>query len=293
MNHKSINLVLGVIILLILPHTGYAGLPGDTNGDGIVILTEVKSGIDAFLGTLPANTISINPVGNGSYAIQGSNLNNVTGLELVLSYDSAALSQPAINPGELAAGASMAANTDVPGTIRVTVGKPLTGSGQLAVVSFASLPRWFSIVSVKPVTVNAGVPGDRNGDGAVATTELQSVINAFNGRITANTVSIIPAGNGSYIIQGSNLSGVSGIELALSYDSTIGSLPTVTPGGLVSGAIMEYGTKIPGTIVIAALSLTSPFSGSGPIAVVSFASVPRWFSIALAEMVDNNGEVVP
>jgi hypothetical protein len=107
------------------------------------------------------------------------------------------------------------------------------------------------------------------------------------------SVSVIPSGSGVYVIQGDNMDGVAGIELTINYDNSALSSPTVTQGGLISGALMVANIPIPGTIKIAVVS-TTPFSGSGQIAAVSFATVTGTASVTLSsvKMVDINGAPV-
>jgi len=91
----------------------------------------------------------------------------------------------------------------------------------------------------------------------------------------AGPITISAAGNNTYIVNGSSMDGVAGIEIQITY--AVASLGTpkasdVTAGSLVSGvsgAIFAANPNSPGTIRIAIIS-TSPFSGSGPIAKIVF-----------------------
>ena len=85
------------------------------------------------------------------------------------------------------------------------------------------------------------------------------------------SVTIIPSGAGSFVIQGDSMNDVQGIDLTIGYDPSVLSSPTVRWGSLVSGAISIANTTIPGTIRIAIMS-TNPISGSGQIASVVFSS---------------------
>ena len=107
-------------------------------------------------------------------------------------------------------------------------------------------------------------------------------------------MSVIPFGNSEYIIQGNNMDGVAGIELTMSYDSTVMTSPTVTQGVFISGALMVAKTNVPGTIKIAIIT-TKTFSGSGQIATVAFAtqSVATGMTITSVNMIDNKGAPVP
>jgi hypothetical protein len=87
---------------------------------------------------------------------------------------------------------------------------------------------------------------------------------------SAANISIIP-GIGSYVVQGTGMDGVAGIQLDISYDASSLATPTVTQGNLVAGAMLAANTSKPGSIKIAIIS-TTPFAGSGQIATISFAS---------------------
>jgi len=106
----------------------------------------------------------------------------------------------------------------------------------------------------------------------------------------AASASVISSGGGTYTIQGDNMDGVSGIELNLSYDNSSLATPSVSAGGLISGALMAANTANSGTIKIAVIS-TKTFTGSGPIAVVTFASKKGngGLSIVSANMLDSKG----
>ena len=87
----------------------------------------------------------------------------------------------------------------------------------------------------------------------------------------AGSITISSAGNNTYMVNGSSMDGVAGIELQVSYGNTSLSTPTVTAGSLVSGAMFAANPNITGIIKVAIVS-TTPFSGNGPIAKIVFAS---------------------
>ncbi|MFA7404297.1 MAG: cohesin domain-containing protein [Pelobacteraceae bacterium] len=88
----------------------------------------------------------------------------------------------------------------------------------------------------------------------------------------AANVTIVPSSDASYLIQGNGIDGVAGIELNIRYDAVaLKGSPTVRQESLVSGAMFAANTSLPGSIRIAIIS-TGTFSGSGPIATVTFAS---------------------
>ena len=105
------------------------------------------------------------------------------------------------------------------------------------------------------------------------------------------SLSIVPAGNGNYVLQGDKLVGVAGMQITVSYDSSAMSSPSVSQDDLFSGAMFAANANIPGTIRVALVG-TTPFSGSGQIATVSFASDAGTGSISLGlvNMIDRNGK---
>lgn len=108
------------------------------------------------------------------------------------------------------------------------------------------------------------------------------------------SVTITPSGEGSFAVQGDNMNGVSGIELTIGYDTSALTSPSVSWGGLIDGALSIANTTVPGTIRIAIIR-TSPFSGSGQIAALSFAARNGSGGITSvsAKMTDINGVNIP
>jgi len=105
-------------------------------------------------------SLVVTPSGNGIYAIEGSDLNQVAGMDLTLAYDSTALGTPTVSWGNLVSGAVKIANTGVPGSIRIAVisATPFSASGQVAQVSFGSRNGSGGITSIMARVINtAGV----------------------------------------------------------------------------------------------------------------------------------------
>jgi hypothetical protein len=78
---------------------------------------------------------------NGSvFVIKAANFNGVAGIEISITYDSSTLSSPIVTPGGFVPGAMFAANTNIPGTIKIAVISTQTysGNGEIATVSFAN-----------------------------------------------------------------------------------------------------------------------------------------------------------
>jgi hypothetical protein len=107
------------------------------------------------------------------------------------------------------------------------------------------------------------------------------------------SVTVIPSSAGEFIIQGNNVDDIAGFDLTISYDSATLSSPTVTKSGDNSDAMMAANTNTPGTIRFVMIS-TKPFSGTVPLAKVSFAKVTGQggISITSVSMVNNKGEIV-
>lgn len=89
--------------------------------------------------------------------------------------------------------------------------------------------------------------------------------------VSAAAISVTQSSDNSYVIYGSGLEGVAGIDLNISYDSALLSSPTVQQGVLISGAMLVSNTSRPGSIRIAIITPTD-FTGSGPIVTITFAS---------------------
>jgi hypothetical protein len=110
------------------------------------------------------------------------------------------------------------------------------------------------------------------------------------------SVTITSSGGGSFAVQGDNLNGVHGMDLTIGYDTSVLSSPSVSWGSLVSGALsMANTTTIPGTVKIAIIRTDHSFSGSGPIATLSFATQGSSAGITSVsvKMIDDLGRNVP
>ncbi|HEY3307024.1 MAG TPA: cohesin domain-containing protein [Desulfuromonadaceae bacterium] len=86
------------------------------------------------------------------------------------------------------------------------------------------------------------------------------------------SASVTALGNGIFTVQGNNMDGVAGIDLTLNYDSSSLASPSVNQGSLFTGAMFVANPNFAqGVIKIAVISSKS-FSGSGPIATITFAT---------------------
>ena len=87
-----------------------------------------------------AASVAVSTSGNGVYTVQGNSMDNISGIDLTLNYDTGSLSSPSVTLGSLATGAMMAANTTVAGSIRIAIIRlnAFSGSGPVATIAFAT-----------------------------------------------------------------------------------------------------------------------------------------------------------
>jgi len=115
-----------------------------------------------------AATVTISPSGGGVYLLAGQALQNVSGLDITITYNAAALSSPRVSSGGLLNGALLMANTSRAGTIRVAAVHQgvVKGSGLLATISFdaSDLPgggqdiSGLKVTAISPQGVKSQVP---------------------------------------------------------------------------------------------------------------------------------------
>jgi hypothetical protein len=125
---------------------------------------------------------------------------------------------------------------------------------------------------------------------------LVLVAGAFNvSSVFGASITIESTGGGGFVIQGSALNSVAGVEMTLGYDSSKLSAPKVTWGALVSGAISIANTTIPGSIRIAIINTTPFASSSGAIATIAFAgqSASCGITSVSAKLIDEKAALVP
>ena len=87
--------------------------------------------------------------------------------------------------------------------------------------------------------------------------------------LAAPSVTIMPAADGVYTIQGSDCTDASGMDITVHYDPIALKNPNVEQGGLISGSLMAVNTLSPGMIRMA-LVRVAPINGSGIIATITF-----------------------
>ena len=85
----------------------------------------------------------------------------------------------------------------------------------------------------------------------------------------ATTLSLSPAGDGSYVMQGVGVENTAAMDIVLTYDASTLETPKVTQGALISGALMAVNDTTPGTVRLGIIRVT-PVSGSGIIATLAF-----------------------
>lgn len=110
-------------------------------GGGTPDCSSTSTLVQASTGKVVASaTVSIAPADGLSYSIMGTNLDNVAGMQLDITYDSTSLSSPTVTQGPLVAGALFQANTSRPGVIKIAVisTQAFPVNGQIATISFAS-----------------------------------------------------------------------------------------------------------------------------------------------------------
>lgn len=85
-----------------------------------------------------SSTLIVSPSGENVYQIQGAGIDGAAAIEATLSYDTAVYMNPRVQQGAMAAGAMMAVNPNVPGSIRIALIRttPLNGNGIIASITF-------------------------------------------------------------------------------------------------------------------------------------------------------------
>ncbi len=117
-----------------------------------------------------AAVVSVVPSGTSSYTIQGVQMNGVAGIQLDIFYDSASLATPAVTQGTLISGAMFAANTTIPGVIKIAIvsTSAFSGSGQIAAISFATKKGNAGITSIKTSMIDSKGSAIASSDSPVA-----------------------------------------------------------------------------------------------------------------------------
>ena len=85
----------------------------------------------------------------------------------------------------------------------------------------------------------------------------------------SSMLSIVPSGDGSYVVQGIGVESAAAMDITVSYDPATLISPQFTQGDMISGAMVAVNDTIPGTVRIGIVR-TTPVTGTGVIATLTF-----------------------
>jgi len=105
-------------------------------------------------------------------------------------------------------------------------------------------------------------------------------------------LSVVPAGQGVFILQASDLSNVASIDVALRYDSSQLANPRITSGSLTAGAMVMANASSPGTVKMSVLG--QAMKGTGSIATITFdtGASPSTVTAVSGNITDMSGKAV-
>jgi hypothetical protein len=85
-----------------------------------------------------ASTLTVSSVGNGVFTLQGTGMDGIAAMDIVLQYDATTLTNPRVESGGLIAGAMTAVNPNTPGIVRIAIIRtiPMAGSGDILSLTF-------------------------------------------------------------------------------------------------------------------------------------------------------------
>jgi hypothetical protein len=113
--------------------------------------------------------------------------------------------------------------------------------------------------------------------------------------LAVSTLSISPAGEGIFLLQGVEIEDAAALEIIISYDQASLTKPRVVAGPLITGAMTATNPNIPGIVRLAILRLT-PVKGSGVIATLIFdrkGSAPGKILSLRARLMNIQGTTLP
>ncbi len=87
--------------------------------------------------------------------------------------------------------------------------------------------------------------------------------------MAVSTLSIAPAGTGAFLLSGADLDNLAGIDVTVSYDTTLLTNPRVVQGSVISGAMMAVNSDSAGVVRLAVIS-GKAIRGTGPVATLTF-----------------------
>lgn len=172
--------------------------------------------INLFCTPVLAASITVSSSGKGTYIVVGESMNGVSGIQLTLGYDSAALASPSVTQGSLVSGALFTANTTIPGSIRIAIVKsnPFFGSGQIATLSFAAYDGagGISSFSARLIDTNgANIPVQTANLAGTTTTPISTPFTTPNPpsttQTTTNPVVQTPTGSSTTLLPGATVMG--------------------------------------------------------------------------------------
>lgn len=88
----------------------------------------------------------------------------------------------------------------------------------------------------------------------------------------AVTLSLVPSGTNRFVVQASSLDGVAGLDIMITYDSTLLASPVVEKGSGIGAATMVANPSYSGSSIRIVVVNTTNMKGSGPVANVAFTS---------------------
>jgi hypothetical protein len=157
-----------------------------------------------------AATVAVTSSGNGVFVIQGLGLENVGGMDITLTYDTASLANPRFASGDLISGALNQVNDRVPGMVRLGVVRisPMQGTGVIGTLTFdrkGSSPGKILAVTANfaindkmvPVASKLPDPGDAGASGSSANQNT----NPNTGAASSGGTQPLPAG-GAVVLGG-------------------------------------------------------------------------------------------
>jgi hypothetical protein len=87
--------------------------------------------------------------------------------------------------------------------------------------------------------------------------------------LASSMLSIVPSGDGSYVVQGIGVESAAAMDITVSYDTATLASPQFAQGDMISGAMVAVNDTIPGTVRIGIVR-TTPIKGTGTIATLTF-----------------------
>jgi hypothetical protein len=147
------------------------------------------------------STVSTSSAGDGVFIVQGVGIESAAALEINIVYDTTTLASPQVVEGPLIAGAMIAVNPNVPGSIKIVVVRlsPVKGSGVIATLTFnrtGSSPGKIIALSTRLADVNGTLLASsvqiNNPSETVADASSSQGQNTTSAPSTPSTAPVIP-----------------------------------------------------------------------------------------------------